>query len=264
MLSTIRSAPAATATAFGPKAATVIVGGGDGGCDRRKPLTRSPASSPRTSASASLERVGRAGPRTGVPSGDRVARRPERDVHRSARAGDGLERDRDLHRRAHGHGERAEHELDPFRATGDDARHRGRVGLRHLGHPQLFISEPVGGERQLEVALQRTIEPLPQHDRQPHVATLRRRGSQYGHRRGCDRDDHDDAGDAAVQRQAGRGRRHRALPAGGAAGAVGRERPAAAVSRADRPRSTCDRGRLVPARIRSLRADTARSGRVPR
>ena len=263
MLSTIRSASAATRTARGPNAATVIVGGGDGGCDRRKPLTRSPASSARTSPSARSSAVRGTSPRTPVPSGDRVARRPERDVHGPACAGDRLECDRDLHRRADRDGERAEHQLDPVGATGDDARHRRRVGLRHLGHPQLVIAQPVGGERQLEVTLQRTIEPLPQHDRQPHDVTLRRGGRStvtgvdaietIMTTRAMRRFSGAAVDDADIER---------CLRAAQQAPSGGNVQPQQYLV-AHRPRSSGDRGRLVPAGVRSLRAHAAGPDRVP-
>jgi len=67
MLSTIRSAVAATSTARGPNAATVIVGAG-GNWRRRNPSTRSPAKMRRSACAASPSR-------SAAPSRDRPCHR---------------------------------------------------------------------------------------------------------------------------------------------------------------------------------------------
>ena len=56
MLSTIRSASPAAATARGPNAATVSVGGGSGGWVSRKPLWRPPSNSVRSTVTDEASR----------------------------------------------------------------------------------------------------------------------------------------------------------------------------------------------------------------
>ena len=173
-----------------------------------------------------------------MPSRHDAARRAQRGMHTAARAGNGLQGDRDLHGGSDGHGERAEHQLDPLGVGGDRRRHRRAVGLGHLRHPQLAVPEPVGGDGDLEVGGDRPVEPLPKHHRQPH-----RRGK-IAHSANEQTGDPMDALEAIMTTRAMR--RFSDRPVADAdiemclprrpTGALRRQRPAPAVRRAHRPR----------------------------